>query len=113
MKSLFTLSFILFSLFALSQAAWEEMTPAPAAGRFWAAATGNSTHGYCGAGRLQFSGLNNQVADMYAYELATDSWSQIPDYPGGVREGMTGFTIGERIFFAFGSPFIQFTRTFP
>lgn len=106
-----TVSLILCSFLVQSQAVWEEMAPCPAAGRFWAAATGNSTHGYCGTGRLQFAGLNNQVSDMYAYELASDTWTQISDYPGGVREGMTGFTIGERIFFAFGSPFIQFTKT--
>ncbi|MCB0795387.1 MAG: hypothetical protein KDB88_11675 [Flavobacteriales bacterium] len=93
------------------QAVWQQFSSAPAAGRFWAAATGNSTHGYAGTGRLQFSGTGNEVADMYEYEAATDTWTAIPDYPGGVRAGVDGFTIGERIFFAFGSPFIQFTST--
>lgn len=102
---------LLFGQSLHGQAVWDQLTSAPAAGRFWAAATGNSTHGYAGTGRLQFSGVNNTVADMYAYEAATDSWTTIPDYPGGVREGMDGFTIGQRIFFAFGTPFIQFTRT--
>lgn len=111
MRPLYTLLVLLLTNHAWSQATWEQMTNAPAAGRYWAAATGNSTHGYAGAGRLQFSGTNNTVADMYAYDAAADSWSAIPDYPAGVREGMDGFTIGERIFFAFGSPFIQFTRT--
>ncbi len=111
MRTLFpTLLFFVTSMLH-GQAQWEQMESVPAAGRYWAAATGNSTHGYAGGGRLQFSGTNNTVADMYAYELATDTWTTIPDYPGGVREGMDAFTIGERIFFAFGSPFIQFTRT--
>ena len=81
------------------QAVWQQFSSAPAAGRFWAAATGNSTHGYAGTGRLQFSGTGNEVADMYEYEAATDTWTAIPDYPGGVRAGVDGFTIGERIFF--------------
>ncbi|MCB0813995.1 MAG: hypothetical protein KDB87_12660, partial [Flavobacteriales bacterium] len=63
-----------------------------------------------GTGRLQFSNLSPEL-DMYAYEAATDTWTTIPNYPGGVREGMDGFTIGQRIFFAFGTPFIQFTKT--
>lgn len=91
------------------QAEWQQMSSCPGAGRFWAAATGNSTVAIAGTGRLQFSGLNNTVADMWLYEAATDTWTPIPDYPGGVREGADAFTIGERLFVAFGSPFIQFT----
>ena len=111
MRHLYLLLVFLFVNHAHGQAVWEAMSSVPGAGRYWAASTGNSTHAYAGTGRLQFSGTNNTVADMYAYEAATDTWSAIPDYPAGVREGMDGFTIGERIFFAFGSPFIQFTRT--
>lgn len=91
------------------QATWQQMSSCPGAGRYWAAATGNSTVAIAGTGRLQFSGTNNTVADMWLYEAATDTWMQIPDYPGGVREGADAFTIGERLFVAFGTPFIQFT----
>ncbi len=111
MRIIFTLGVLLTALMGYGQATWLQLDSVPAAGRFWAAATGNSTHGFAGCGRLQFSGLNNQVSDMYQYEAATGVWTQIPNYPGGVREGITAFTIGERIFFAFGSPFIQFTTS--
>lgn len=94
----------------LAQAGWEQKTSCTGAGRFWAAATGNSTVAIAGTGRLQFSGVNNTVSDMWLYTAATDSWESIPAYPGGVREGATAFTIGERLFLGFGSPFIQFTN---
>jgi hypothetical protein len=110
MKRFITALIIFFPFLLVGQASWQQLESAPADGRFWAAATGNSTHGYAGTGRPEFSSLS-PTSDMYAYELSTNTWTSIPDYPGGVREGMTGFTIGERVFFAFGSPFIQFTRT--
>ena len=94
MRIIFTLGVLLTALMGYGQATWLQLDSVPAAGRFWAAATGNSTHGFAGCGRLQFSGLNNQVSDMYQYEAATGVWTQIPNYPGGVREGITAFTIG-------------------
>lgn len=92
------------------QAEWQQMTSCPGAGRYWAAATGNSTVAIAGTGRLQFSGTDQTVGDMWLYTAATDSWEAIPDYPGGVRQGATAFTIGERLFMGFGSPFIQFSN---
>ena len=110
MRRYLTLVLFCIPLLMTGQATWLQLESVPADGQFWAAATGNSTHGYAGTGRPMFSSLS-PTSQMFAYELATNTWSSIPDYPAGVREGMTGFTIGERIFFAFGSPFIQFTKT--
>lgn len=86
---------------------WVQRASCPAEGRYWAAATGNSTHGYAGTGILSFDQFTSQQQDVYEYEVATDTWTALPAYPGGVREGMAAFTIGERIFFGFGTPFIQ------
>lgn len=111
MRFILTLGVLFSALVGFTQATWQQLDSVPGPGRFWAAATGNSTHGFAGCGRLQFSGLNNTVNDMYQYEAATGVWTQIPDYPAGVREGITAFTIGERVFFAFGTAFIQFTKS--
>lgn len=86
---------------------WVQKANCPAEARYWAAATGNSTHGYAGTGILSFEEFTSQQQDVYEYDPATDTWTALPAYPGGVREGMAAFTIGERIFFGFGTPFIQ------
>lgn len=86
---------------------WVQKASVPTSARYWAAATGNSTKGYAGTGVLSFELFTSQQQDMYEYDPVTDVWTPLPNYPGGVRQGMTGFTIGERIFFGFGSPFIQ------
>jgi N-acetylneuraminic acid mutarotase len=104
-----TLLSMALSTMIVGQAEWLQVTSCPGSGRYWAAATGNSTVAIAGTGRLQFGGTNNTVADMWLYTAATDSWESIPPYPGGVREGADAFTIGERLFMGFGSPFIQFT----
>ncbi len=85
---------------------WVQKASVPGPGRFWAAATGNSTKGYAGTGMISLSPPDPQ-SDMYEYDPTTDVWTPLPDYPGGVHQGMAAFTIGERIFFGFGRPFIQ------
>lgn len=101
------LSCTLLATLPLSAQTWVEKAHCPAEGRYWAAATGNSTKGYAGTGIRSFFEISSQCADFWEYDPAMDSWRQLPNYPGGVREGMAGFTIGERIFFGFGTPFIQ------
>ncbi|HEY0977110.1 MAG TPA: hypothetical protein VGE21_06530 [Flavobacteriales bacterium] len=91
----------------LNAQTWVQKASCPAEGRYWAAATGNSTHGYAGTGILSFEQFTSQQQDVYEYDPLTDSWTALPPYPGGVREGMAAFSIGERIFFGFGTPFIQ------
>lgn len=92
----------------LAQTDWQQLSSCPGQGRFWADATGNSTTAIAGTGRPGFSA--SAVADMYAYDAATDTWSTIPDFPGGAREGADAFTIGERLFMGFGTSFIQWTN---
>lgn len=86
---------------------WVQKASVPGPGRYFAAATGNSTKGYAGTGKISNDFPPNQQSDVYEYDPATDVWTPLPNYPGGVRQGMAAFTIGERIFFGFGSPFIQ------
>jgi N-acetylneuraminic acid mutarotase len=77
-------------------------------GRFWAFSTAANGKVYGGTGRLEFSSLT-PLNDFWAYDPATDGWTQQANYPGN-REGATAFTIGNRIFAGFGTAFIQFQR---
>lgn len=89
---------------------WVQKASVPGPGRYRAAATGNSTKGYAGTGKISNDFPPNQQSDVYEYDPLTDVWTPLLPYPGGVREGMAAFTIGERIFFGFGSPFIQLSN---
>jgi N-acetylneuraminic acid mutarotase len=88
---------------------WEQLTSRPANGRFWAASFTAGSKIYTGTGKEDFSDLNPH-ADMWEFDPSTNVWTQIADYPGGNREGATGFSYGDRGFMGFGSPFIQFTN---
>lgn len=100
-----SLALLTFTLGAQAQT-WVQKADYPGPGRYWGAATGNSTKGYAGTGILSFEQFTSQQQDVYEYDPATDTWTALPNYPGGVREGMVAFTIGERIFFGLGTPFI-------
>jgi len=77
----------------------------PGPGRFWATACSNNQFALVGGGKLSFSGAS--TADFYLYNIATDSWTQVQDYPAGVHNGMISFEVNGRFFAGMGTPFIQ------
>ena len=77
----------------------------PGPGRYWATACSNSQFALVGGGTLEFSGALTD--DFYLYTIATDTWTQVQDYPLGNHEGMISFEVNGRFFAGFGSPFIQ------
>lgn len=87
---------------------WEQLPSRPANGRFWSASFTAANKIYTGTGTENFSDLNPQ-SDMWEFDPLTSTWTQIANFPGGNREGATGFSYGNRGFMGFGSPFIQFT----
>ena len=87
---------------------WAEKA-AMGSGRFWAFSFALGDKVYGGTGRPQFS-ATTPLQDFWEYDPATDVWTQKADYPGGPREGATGFVAAGRGFAAFGTPFIQFSR---
>ncbi|MEZ4777721.1 MAG: T9SS type A sorting domain-containing protein [Bacteroidia bacterium] len=84
---------------------WEQKA-SMGSGRFWAFSCAANGKVYGGTGRTAFSG--NTIGDFWEYDVATDTWTQKADFPGGVREGADGFSVNGRIFAGFGTPFIAF-----
>lgn len=78
-------------------------------GRFWAFSFAMEGKVYGGTGRPMFSSTT-RLADFWEYDPATGVWTQKANFPGGQREGATGFTANGRGFAGFGSPFIQFSK---
>ena len=61
--------------------------------------------GYVGTGR-RYNGnmLNyNDCQDFWEYDPATDKWTQKADFPGGVRFGAVGFSIGNKGYIGTGN----------
>lgn len=107
-KKLLPFLFMALSLSA-AQAQWvQKASVTGAAGRFWAASFSAAGKGYAGLGRTGFSG--NAVSDFWCYDPASDTWTQIADFPGGVREGAAGFSAGDKGFVGFGTAFINFSK---
>lgn len=88
---------------------WTQLADIPGVGRYWSAAFTINNKIYTGTGVTDFGGDATQ--DMWEYDPSSDTWTQIADYPAGIREGADGFGDGNRGFLAFGTSFIQFTST--
>lgn len=110
MKSFSTLLLsLLLCHLAIAQATWEQKASISGAGRYWSFAFSIGDRGYAGTGRTGFSG--SPQADFWEYDSQTDVWTQMADHPAGVREGATGFNTETRGFTAFGTSFINFTKS--
>lgn len=58
--------------------------------------------GYIGTGRISPSG-STLVKDFFKYNPATNTWTQLTDFPGTGRRGAVGFSIGEYGYVGTGS----------
>ena len=95
---LLTFSFLLISLFSFGQ--WEQRASPPFTKDH---GIGFSIGGY---GYVLTGGSNGQpfsaTKDFFKYDPNTDTWSQLPDYPGPIR----GYGIGDvwdgKLYFGFG-----------
>jgi N-acetylneuraminic acid mutarotase len=52
--------------------------------------------GYLGTGYKYVNGILQNLADFWEYDPATDTWVQLPDFPGGGRYAAAGFGIGTK-----------------
>lgn len=61
------------------------------------------SYGYMGTGRVTASG-NTLTKDFFRYDPATNSWTQLTDFPGAARRGAVGFSIDGYGYIGTGEP---------
>ena len=96
---LLSLSVILLSPWALAQS-WESMTGHDGVGRHHPITVANDQYGYVIAGQ---SSNGTDLDDVHRYEFATDTWTQLDDFPGGARGYAYGVNEGNDAYLGFGS----------
>lgn len=79
---------------------WSVMASLPAGKeRQYATAFSNAGYGYVLGG---INGSNVCVKDFWKYDLLSDSWVALPDFPGVARQGMSSFIIKNNVYIAGG-----------
>lgn len=56
--------------------------------------------GYLCGGKM---GPNNYSNQLWEYKPSTDEWTQLPNFPGGLRYQLSSFTIGYKAYVGFGT----------
>lgn len=82
---------------------WTEKASFPGAtgsGIYFSTGFSIDSKGYiCGGKR----GPNSYVSEFWEYKQTTDSWFQLPSFPGGVRYQLAGFAIGFKAYVGLGT----------
>ncbi|MFA4851460.1 MAG: T9SS type A sorting domain-containing protein [Bacteroidales bacterium] len=65
-----------------------------------------SKNGYIGTGQ-DTTGSCNTTKDFWKYDMQNDTWIQVDDLTGAVREGAVGFSIGMKGYIGTGHTFTQ------
>ncbi len=83
---------------------WSPITPFPGAARAAAFAFEIGTDAYVGLGFDDQSSPSFDIfSDMYKYNSLTDTWIQLPDFPGGKLFGGAAFAINNKGYVGMGS----------
>ena len=90
----------------LAQGTWTALAPVDGVGRFWATAFTVNGIAYTGTGVPDAFG--SPLDDMHAYDPATDTWSTIALFPGGIREGVVSIGHGNFGYAGMGTPFFGY-----
>lgn len=69
-------------------------------GVYFATGFGVSNKGYVCGGKL---GSNFYISQLWEYNPSTNSWTQKPNFPGGVRYQLCSFVVGNSGFVGFGT----------
>lgn len=99
MKFVLLFASVIIAQTSLSQ--WTAITPPPSSFRTdhsFGFSLGNK--GYLLAGNNDVS--NSTSANFYSYDATQDSWTQLPDFPGGTRGYGIGDQINGKAYFGFG-----------
>jgi N-acetylneuraminic acid mutarotase len=93
--TLFTALVILHGISSAQPDHWTVKTALAGHGRMAGAAFSIGNKGFVGIG-TDWLALHPQLKDFWEYDPATDTYSQIADYPGGGVNGAGTFTIGDK-----------------
>ena len=102
----FTFVFALLFSWIYSFGQWVEKADYPGDARHHPITFSLNDVGYMLAG----SSNSGDLDDMYKYDPVTDTWSQMPDFPGGARGFSYGVTSGNKAYVGFGSARINSTN---
>ena len=81
---------------------WKKVAPLPGVERIAASSFALGNYFYVGLGRGRVSNADKDLNDFYRYDLASDTWTKLPDFPGGPREFAKGFAINGKGYIAMG-----------
>lgn len=82
---------------------WTQIASYPASfgnGIYFATAFSIDSKGYVCGGKLSANFYSNQ---LWEYKPSTDQWTQLANFPGGVRYQLSSFTIGFKAYVGFGT----------
>ena len=92
---------------------WIQKANFPPGERSTAVGFASSTTGYVGTGLQYFFGQPVWMKDFWMYRPLTNTWTQLPDFPGYGRNQATGFFVGNRGYIGLGySPDTYFSNDF-
>lgn len=80
---------------------WIELTSCPGSGRAFAVAVADEANAtiYYGTGSTIDTAY---LSDWWAYSIASNTWSQLPDFPGGQLSDAVGFFLNGNVFIGTG-----------
>ncbi|MCZ8197452.1 MAG: Ig-like domain-containing protein [Flavobacterium sp.] len=89
---------------------WTQLADFPGNGRNSCVSFSSNDYGYVGLGA---SGSSNQTLlnDFWRFNPATNSWTQLPNFPGVARAGAVGFAIGNEVYTGLGGSNQSSTNT--
>ncbi len=110
MKNLF-LSFIAFTFLSVNISAqdWEQKASYPGVPRHHPVTWGIGDYGYVLTGG---DANNTPLKDFYQYDVANDTWAQLPDFPGTARMYSIGTAYNGVGFIGFGSTATSYLNDF-
>jgi len=96
-KTFILLSILLVSMQLFAQLSWQSRQFLPGAPRHHAIGFSHGDNGYILTGQD-----TSQLKDFWEYNSITNTWSQLPDYPGLESSYGVGAVIGDTAYVGFG-----------
>ncbi len=81
---------------------WIQKADFPPGERTGSLGFASSTTGYVGTGLHHFNGQSQLMKDFWKYRPLTNTWTQLPDFPGSARNHASGFFVGNKSYIGLG-----------